>query len=67
MTTGTSSTGGVSRRTFLRGAAVAAGAAAFGPFDALAGRTAQVTVAKLPFSLDYGPLFLTRPLLAAHA
>jgi uncharacterized protein len=60
MTTVPSSTGGLSRRTFLRGAAVAAGAAAFGPFDALAARTANAAIAKLPFSPDYGPLYPTR-------
>jgi uncharacterized protein len=59
-TTETSSAGGLSRRALLRGAAVAAGAAAFGPFDALAARTAKAAVAKLPFSPDYGPLFATR-------
>jgi secreted PhoX family phosphatase len=59
-TTETSFDGGMSRRTLLRGAAVAAGAAAFGSFDALAARTAKGAVARLPFSPDYGPLFPTR-------
>jgi secreted PhoX family phosphatase len=60
MSTETSFAGGVSRRVFLRGAAVAAGAAAFGSFDSLAARTARAAVAKLPFSPDYGPLVAVR-------
>ena len=61
MATETTSDAGVSRRSFLRGAAAAAGAAAaFGPFDALAGRTARAAVVKKPFSVDYGPLFPAR-------
>jgi secreted PhoX family phosphatase len=56
MATETSSVG-VSRRHFLRGAAVAAGATAFAPFDALAARTAAAAVQKRAFSIDYGPLF----------
>jgi uncharacterized protein len=59
MTSETSSVG-VSRRRFLRGAAVAAGAAAFSPFDALAARTAGAAVQKHAFSVDYGPLFPVR-------
>jgi uncharacterized protein len=59
MTTETSSAG-VSRRRFLRGAAVAAGATAFAPFDALAARTASAAVQKHAFSVDYGPLFPAR-------
>jgi secreted PhoX family phosphatase len=50
------STAGVSRRRFLRGAAVAAGTVAYGPFDALAARAAGATVRKHAFSVDYGPL-----------
>jgi uncharacterized protein len=59
MTTEASSAG-VSRRRFLRGAAVAAGATAFAPFDALAARTANAAVQKRAFSVDYGPLFPAR-------
>jgi secreted PhoX family phosphatase len=47
---------GISRRGFLRGAAVAAGAATLTPWDALAARTAAAAVEKKAFSVDYGPL-----------
>jgi secreted PhoX family phosphatase len=58
MATEMTSDAGVSRRAFLRAAAAGAGAAAaFGPFDALAGRTACAAVVKKAFSVDYGPLF----------
>ena len=61
MATETTSDAGDSRRSFLRGAAAAAGAAAaFGPFDALAGRTARAALVKQPFGVDYGPLFPAR-------
>ena len=49
MATETTSDAGVSRRSLLRGAAAAAGAAAaFGPFEALAGRTARAAMVKQP-------------------
>jgi uncharacterized protein len=54
------SVGAMSRRRFLRGAALAAGAATFAPFDALAARTAGAAVQKRAFSVDYGPLYPTR-------
>jgi len=61
MTTHESEPAGVGRRGFLRGAAALAGAAAFGPFDALAARTVVgAPVERLPFSVDYGRLFPTR-------
>lgn len=49
---------GLDRRGFLRGAAVtAAGLATLGPLEALAARTAGAAPVQMaPFSVDYGPL-----------
>jgi hypothetical protein len=53
--------GGVDRRGFLRGAALAAGLAALGPLGALGARTAGAApLQKRPFSADYGPLYPAR-------
>jgi secreted PhoX family phosphatase len=48
------------RRNFLRGTALAAGAAAFGSFEALAARTAGAAPVLKGTSVDYGPLFAAR-------
>lgn len=54
MTAETSSA--VGRRNFLRGAALAAGVAAFGSLEALAARTAGAAPVVKGTSVDYGPL-----------
>jgi len=56
-----STPGGLDRRNFLRGAAVAAGLAALGPLEALGARTAGAApLQNMPFSADYGPLYPAR-------